>query len=337
MMSWLGAGAAVATTLLVGAGGELAPLQGTPLREPTGLRLLVAAELPAQLDVDTGKLAPVPGLARVELPLASIVGAGGKAGIVLADPSGDAPIYAVRGRPARLTPLGKARDLAPTPDGRTVWVKASAGGTSCVLRRVSLDGRARRTGARVPCGWLIEPGGSLGVVARKTRVIEPATGRTIYRARWGIIAAAGRRLVLAGPGKGFTLVDVAAGTERQLRWPSILAHRDAPAVDPRGRYVALAFADPAWSDETGNTIGQAMDVWLLDTQTGELTQVPGFPALLGLKFTSLEWTADGRLVVLGETDDRALVAVWRPGQEELLVKTVRLPKRSGSDSFAVVR
>ena len=122
-----------------------------------------------------------------------------------------------------------------------------------------------------------------------------------------------------------------AGDERRVAWPSILGYKDGPSVDPRGRYVALAFANPAWGDS------QAMDVWVLDTETAELTQVPSMPALLGLKFTSHAWTHDGRLVLLGEDDRGAFVAVWRPGDAQLALKRVKLPRRgSGSDSFAIL-
>jgi hypothetical protein len=133
------------------------------------------------------------------------------------------------------------------------------------------------------------------------------------------------------PGKEFTLLDPAR-TQRRLPWPSILTWSPEPAVDPRGRFVALAFADPAW--QGGGQ--QVIDVWLLDTETRKLTQLPGMPAFVSLKRTSMSWTADGRLVLLGESRGKDIVAVWRPGQRRLAIKTVHLPDRSesGSDSFA---
>jgi hypothetical protein len=141
--------------------------------------------------------------------------------------------------------------------------------------------------------------------------------------------------VLAGPEKQFTLLDGKTRATRRLPWPSILPFRDHPAADPRGRFVALAFAVPAWDDE-GN---QALDVWLLDTETGKLTQLPGMPALVSLKRTSMAWTDDGRLVLLAESNGKDVVAVWRPGQRRLGIKTMSLPNRSdsGSDSFAPLR
>ncbi len=61
------------------------------------------------------------------------------------------------------------------------------------------------------------------------------------------------------------------------------------------------------------------------------------PADVTLKFTSMTWTSDGRLVFLAQTADLGdVVAVWRPGQPRIAVRRVKLPKRSGgSDSFVV--
>ena len=90
---------------------------------------------------------------------------------------------------------------------------------------------------------------------------------------------------------------------------------------------------PAWAGGPD----QATDVWTLDTQTGTLAQVPGMPALVDLKFTSMEWTRDGRLVWLAQRDEKTLVAVWRPGEPRLQVKRVRIPERSsGTDAFAIL-
>jgi hypothetical protein len=63
------------------------------------------------------------------------------------------------------------------------------------------------------------------------------------------------------------------------------------------------------------------------------------PADVALKFTSMAWTGDGRLVIVAHTPTRggaahAVVAVWRPGQNRLAVRSVQIPARdSGSDAF----
>jgi hypothetical protein len=184
-----------------------------------------------------------------------------------------------------------------------------------------------------PCASTIYPAGSLGLVVNRVRVIDPGTSRTRLRTRWGVLAAAGQTLVLAGPRNNFTVLNAATGAQRRLRWPRTVGGLDAPAVDPRGRFVALAFANPAWRGAE-----QALDVWLLNAKTTRLTRLPGMPALVSLKSTSMAWTDDGRLVLLGESSGRDVVAVWSPGRQQLAVKTVRLPERgdSGSDSFALL-
>jgi hypothetical protein len=171
------------------------------------------------------------------------------------------------------------------------------------------------------------------VVVSRTRVLDPLTGRTVLWTPWGVLAAAGETLVLAGPGKQFTLLDARRRTQRRLRWPSIVSGIDHPAVDPRGRLIALAFGDPSW-----HGFGrQVLDVWLLDTKTGRLTQLPGMPAFVSLKRTNMAWTDDGRLVLLAESNRKDIVAVWRPGQRRLALKIVQLERSGGSDTFAPLR
>jgi hypothetical protein len=310
---------------------EPVPLRGVPLTGKTGLRLLVADDPPFVFDVDSGNVSRVSGLRALDRGVRSVVGIAGRSAVVVAHFAGDAGLYSVRGRGVRATYLGTGRKVAPAADGRSVWITKVVGRDHCALRHVALAGRELGGNRSFPCASTFESAGALGVVVNRTRVLDPRTGRTVLTTRWGVLAAAGRKLVLAGPGRRFTLLDAATGTEQTFSWPSIVGGLDRPAVDPRGRYVALAFADPAW--EGGGT--QALDVWVLDVRTGSLAQLPGMPALVSLKATDMNWTDDGRLVLLGESEGRDVVAVWRPGEARLGVRTVRMPERSGgSDSFA---
>jgi hypothetical protein len=308
---------------------EPVPLRGVPLQGATGLQLVIADNPPLILDVDTGRVTPLRGAPRQTHVVLWVVGVSGKGAVVMADTGLDADAYGVFGASRRAVSLGKARNVWPA-EGRAVWLQRSVGRSRCTLRKVGLDGRRIRGPRPFPCATRSDGAGPSGVVVGRTRVIDPSTGRTMFKGRWGVLAVAKRHLVLAGPDKQFTLVDRATGSEKLLEWPSVLAGMDAPAVDPRGRYVALAFADPAWNG--GGR--QVLDVWLLDTATAELTQLPSMPAFVSLKRTSMAWTDDGRLVLLGESR-RKLAAVWRPGQPRLALKQVRLPEPSaGSDSFA---
>jgi hypothetical protein len=311
---------------------EPVPLRGEPLRGKTGLRLVVADEPPFLLDVDANRVTRLRGVPKPRGGVTWVVGVAGRGAAVVADFGRELHVYGIAGPGARARSLGKARNVWPA-DGRAVWLERSVGRSRCSLRRAGLDGRLLRAPRAFPCASRSDVAGPLGLVVRRMLVLDPRTGRTVFRAPWGVLAVVQRYLVLAGPGRQFTLVDPSSGFEKAFSWPSILASMDEPAVDPRGRYVALAFADPAW--QGGGE--QALDVWVLDTSTSELTQVPGMPAFVGLKRTSMAWTDDGRLVLLAESG-RKVVAVWRPGQERLAVKTVRLPERAGgSDSFALLR
>jgi hypothetical protein len=201
------------------------------------------------------------------------------------------------------------------------------------LRETSLDGTTLRSVRPFPCGTVTDPSGLHGIVVRRTKLIDPLTTRTRVTTRFGVVAVTAKRLVLAGPGRRLTLLDIATGARKVFAWPSILFGGDGAVVDPSGRFVALGFAVPAW--QGGGR--QAMDVWVLDTATGKLTQVPGMPAFVSLKRTSMNWTRDSRLVLLAENNDKAIVAVWRPGQRHLAARIVPLPKRDGgSDSFAIL-
>lgn len=305
------------------------PLRGVPLRGETGLRLLVPNDPPIVLDVDSGRTFPARIPAMVQGRTLRIFGIGGRAAVVVQHSRWQrADIYAVRDRAARVSPLGTGANVWPSADGRSVWVQSVVSRSRCTLRRMGLDGRQLRGPRPFPCATSSDPAaGSLGLVTRRTDVLDPRTGRLVLETRWGVLAGAGTKLVLAGPGRGFTLLDGVTRVRQRLPWPSTLLLRHEPAVDPRGRYVALEFAVPT-----------ALDVWILDTSTGELTQLPGMPALVAIKRTNLVWTDDGRLVLLGHSNGEDVVAVWRPGQRRLALKTVQLPELdAGSNSFATLR
>jgi hypothetical protein len=120
-----------------------------------------------------------------------------------------------------------------------------------------------------------------------------------------------------------------------VRYPGTLgcgyqSGMDSPAVQPGGKLIAVAFSDPAIAGT------QATDLWLLNPARQRLRHLPDMPALVSLKFTSMAWTHDQRLVLLARTAGRDVVAVWRPGQRRIAVRTVQIPNRnSGSDSFVV--
>jgi hypothetical protein len=307
------------------------PLHGSPLGK-TGLRLVVAAKPPIVVDVDNGHVTRLRGASAPGRWPLTVTPVGGRAAVVFSyEGSQRARLWIVRARPV---PLGRGNDVVAAPDGRSVWVVAGARG-SCSLRHLGLDGRRLAPDRAISCRTTLTAASTAGLVVNRVRLIDPSTGRTLLRTRRGAIAAAGTKLVLAGPGGAFTLHDLATGAERRVRRPASIGPLEAESVDPGGRYVTLSAGDPAW--EGGGD--QALDLWVLDTRTERLMHVPGMPAFVALKYTSTSWTDDGRLVLLAQVDGRDVVAVWRPGESRLALKPLKLPSResAGSDTFAVLR
>jgi hypothetical protein len=331
---------AVVTALALAGFGSAAPgprpLRGVPLHGATGLRLLVAANPPYVLDVDNGRKTPVTDLRPSPHAVLWVRPAGRDALVVLdrLQPGRKLPtqeIYVVRHGTTTAKLLGTGWGVAPSADGQAVWISAYVNARHCKLREVSLGGRHRRAGRPFPCGWLDE-GGSLGLILhRRTRyeLVDPSSLRTLLHAP-KILAVAGRRVLTEDKAKGLRLIDMATGKRSRLSWPSSIGGTDGAAVDASGKLLALGFANPAYYGT------QVTDVWLLDAETGGFRHLPDMPAVVSLKFTSWAWTSGSRLVFLAETEGATVVGVWKPGDQRIAVRRVKLPERnSGSDSFVL--
>ena len=301
------------------------PLRGEPAGR-TGLRLLVADTPPFVLDVDRGTITRVRGGDVMLTSPLSIVNVGGRGGVV----SVGTRLFGVRGPGAAFTRLPEGERAVPAAAGAAVGVQARSGRGRCPLRSVALTGRVLRAARVFPCTTVSDPAaGPLGLVVNRTRIVDPANGRTVFSSREGILGVLGGEALVVDSEARLALVDVASRTRRELPPASTLGGVPHVTVDGSGRYAILEYGDPA---------PQVVDLWLLDRDTSEVTQLPGMPASVALKRTSVEWTRDGRLVLLGETGNRSVVALWRPGDPRWAVKRVRLPERDGgSDSFAVLR
>ena len=72
-------------------------------------------------------------------------------------------------------------------------------------------------------------------------------------------------------------------------------------------------------------------------RTGAISHVPGFPAQMELKRSSMAWTSDDRLVLLFEAEGATRIGVYRPGDPAVALRPVRMPVRNGgSDSFVPI-
>jgi hypothetical protein len=307
-------------------------LHGAPLSRLTGLRLLVADNPPYLLNVDTGQVTPV--LDVSGHPVLSVLQVGKDAVIWLDRRYLRAEIYVVRRGTTKAVRLATAWSVAPAADGRAVWLKSYTDARHCTLREVGLDGRPRRRPRAVPCSTRLQDSRSGTVLMQGSSVVDPASGKTLLRTGGVWVIAGLFALTTTEPYRPLTVTDLRSSKRWRVPWPSRISGVDQAVVHAGSGLIAMDFAEPAYQG-TGT---QVADVWLLDPATRRLSQLPGMPAAVSLKFTSMSWTSDGRLVLLARSARRDVVAVWRPGWKHIAVRTVRLPirGRSGSDTFAIL-
>ena len=236
-------------------------------------------------------------------------------------------------------PLTRHQYTTQAFDSTSTWVGTWPHRGPCTLRLLP----ASHPAVRVPCG-AIGPDTANGLWIANGNVemlVDPTTGRVRQRRKatgaTGVLIPLPGNLALesaAIPGAtNLALVNLATGARRSLRWPSTLHFGYQVFPAPHGPLVALAFGDP-FHPVAGQSVNQATDVWVLNTSTGALTHVPGFPALELLKFSSIGWSATDQLVIAARGGGRTVVGVWKPGQSTLPIRTV--PSLDGYSQFVAL-
>jgi hypothetical protein len=117
------------------------------------------------------------------------------------------------------------------------------------------------------------------------------------------------------------LVNLISGHRRRLAWPSYFGDIIRVVPEPHGPLVAVDFGSPAYPGPA-----QAEDIWMLDTTTATFTHLPEYPAQVDIKFSSVRWTSDDRLVIVAQGGGRTVLGVWKPGQATLPLRG--LPNRA---------
>lgn len=321
--------------------GPLPRLTGPALAGPAHLHLVVSGAPPYIYDVDANAVREVPGVIASPHSLLSVMPSGGGALAAVwqatCDPCAGEVTYARDWEAFRIRLDGSVRragsgwSFAPARNSSAVWALRRGSDRKCRLKLLP----SARPSVRMPCA----------VLDRDTEaglLVWTSSGQKLVDARTGRTGAGARRLepihadlALEETGEEMleenrlSLVELPTGARRPLKWPSIIRKLDEIVVQPHGTLVAVGFGDPAYRDAA-----QALDVWILDTATGRFTQLPGFPAQVRLKFSSMAWTSDDRLVLLLEGGGRTVLAVWRPGSRKLGLRPVELPARTGGgDTF----
>jgi hypothetical protein len=221
------------------------------------------------------------------------------------------------------------REVVPSAGGHSVWALWRERTRHCTIREVGLDGRLEtparpvRCGtdlvAELPAGLLVSIPGPNGRGAHSA--LLHSTGE-LDRLRDPQAQPVVGDLLLTGGDRSTPLLlhDVRSGSSHRLRWPSRRGYSLGEVTgDPSGRFAIVEFAK--FSPE------HKLDLWLLDTVTRRWRHLPGMPARIVPKATDVEWTADGRVVILAVD----VLAVWRPSESRLAVRLVRAARQPGSE------
>jgi hypothetical protein len=310
------------------------PLRGVPMGR-TGLRLLVAdAPAPFVLDVDRGTVQPITGLPKrgergvgaQRLGEQALLSSYRLCAVCRPRPPG---VYLLRRGSTAATRLGVDGQVVPSADGEGLWTLRRQRARHCTVRKLGLDGHLRtpvrpvRCGtelvAELPAGLLVNFTGPKGTGAYSALLQSKGE---LNRLRDPQVQPVVGDLLLTGLDRRTPLLlhDVRSGSSRRLRWPSRRGYSLGEVTgDPSGRFAIVEFAK--FSPE------HKLDLWLLDTVTRRWRHLPGMPARIVPKATDVEWTADGRVVILAVD----VLAVWRPSESRLAVRLVRAARQPGSE------
>lgn len=205
-----------------------------------------------------------------------------------------------------------------TPGVAGIWL-TRRDGASCEIRAVALDGSVLRPNRAVDCDLTVIEETSLGIVAARGAtgvLVDPDTlDETVLPGR--VIAVFDDR-VLVEHGGAMAVVDPATGASTAVTTPESDGRLGAGLVSPDGRFVLMTFGNPAWPGPR-----QLLDLWLLDTATLQWSQLPGMPVAVALKSLGVDWSPDGRVVMLGSFDGvGTTVATWTPTEDQLRLRTI---------------
>jgi hypothetical protein len=292
--------------------------------------LIWASAPPSIIDVDSGEVQRVSGVVRSSDSALWLTPVPGGALAAAGSPRSARAVLIHADGSTRV--LVSATSVVGAWDAPAAWALTRRPGGKCALRLVP----GERPAVTTRCGSL-EADGAAGIVVLTDDgevLVDHRTGRVRAQVRGdeSMLTPLRGELIFelaTSPSDGIhrlSLVDLASGRRRALRWPSDLADIDGVVAEPSGPLVAVGFASVASSP-------QGEDIFILDTRDGRFTHVPGYPILEDLKRSSVAWTRDGRLVLTIGLGDRMTLGVYRPGAREVSLRRIEPPPFAGSDTF----
>jgi hypothetical protein len=225
-------------------------------------------------------------------------------------------------------PRKPTEETTPALGSTATWLLRWPHTGPCTLRRVP----GTRPAVRVPCGDLgpDTEAGLMFATGSGEAIVNPLTGRiryltaqphdAIYPLHGDLALEITFRqwdAFTGGHDGHLSVVNMTSGTLRPLAWPSYFGDVIRVVPEPHGPLVAVDFGSPAYPGPA-----QAEDIWMLNTTTGQFTHLPAYPAQVDIKFSSVAWTDDDRLVIVAQGGGRTVLGIWKPGQTALPLRIV---------------
>jgi hypothetical protein len=326
----------------------VARLRGLPMGAGAHVRLLLTGRSTEWFQAATGSLQRIGGLPADDGGYAFTRLAGGWA----AQPEQQgphcqddcagppAPAYFVASGAASAAPIASGYAVAAGEKRGEVWLvtyrrrSSSMSNAQATVQEVTLSGQPLGQPAVLPAGYqpvravgrylLLGPVNE-GPPAVLFKLWDPRTGRVI-RTLPDVIAASADQIAYGRTCGGCLvhMLDARSGRQISVRMPAMTWGFDG-TFSPDNRFLALQLST---SHVNGGAAFRA-DVAVIDTATGQLMVLDGTAESPNARD---QWTfgwqagADQLVIALPQRGTRFQLATWRPGQSQLRVATISLPR-----------
>lgn len=303
-------------------GDDLLPLHGSRLTGPTGVQIINGDSL---IDLDTRQSRRIIGLPQNGAR--SITAFQVRQDTILSvDCSGQSrcsnEVFVLTRDRTHARRLAGDAFGAPGLDG--VWLTRYGTGHRCTASEVTVTGGTIVPPAPIDCGLSVRAETPLGLLASgevSDVYLDPRNHLRMGTTVTGRVLAVSGSQMVTWDGSSISVLN-RGGHRIAVRTPTAVGNPGDGLVSPDGRHVAIEFGNPACPGPR-----QCMDFWVLDLTTAHWTRLPSMPVAGQLKDNEALWGSGNRLIILGSFEgvgDRLIV--WRPGQSELALRQISVPK-----------